>query len=141
MLLVADEDGEVDEKRSDYLKDTRSHFGVMEDGTQVLLSLASTQIKKSKQLMSMLKTAQVEVAEGKRMTPPTWMNRISIKTVKESNDSGSWWGVKFEADGFLEDVSLYAAGKAFHDAIAEGEVKVNYAAAEEKAASSDGDSF
>lgn len=130
-LLWADDDGEVSAKRSDYLKDTRSHFCIAEDGSQVLLSLASSQIKRSKQLMSMMKSAQIELADGRRVTPPTWMNAIRIRTVKEQNDKGSWWGVSFEANGFLEDQGLYAAGKAFHDAIAEGGVRVNYAAAEE----------
>jgi hypothetical protein len=124
-LFVPDVNGVADEKRSDRLADTRSHFGICEDGSQVLLALSSTQTKKSKLLMSMLSSVKVNGA-----TPPTWYSRILITTVKESNDQGSWHGVKFTADGFVTDPVLYAAGKAFHDAIAGGQVKANYAAAE-----------
>lgn len=131
-LYVADESGEVGPKRNDRLSDTRSHYGlVVEDGlpSAVLLALSSTQIRKSKQMMSMLSAAKVQTAKG-MVTPPTWMNRVRITTVRESNDQGSWYGVRFEADGFLEDADLYAAGKQFHDTVMAGEVKVNFAAAE-----------
>lgn len=137
-LFVADADGDVSEKKSDRLMDTRSHFGLLVDDesiTQVLLPLSSTQIKKSKQLMSMLSSAKVQGPQG-MVTPPTWMNRIKITTVLESNDQGSWYGVRFEADGFIQDKGLYEAGKAFHEAIAAGEAKANFAEARDEAAPS-----
>lgn len=121
--------GEANEKKSDRLVDTRSHFGLVveDDGavSQVILALSSTQIKKSKQLMSMLSSARIKTAKG-MVTPPTWMNRVKISTVLESNDQGSWYGVKFEADGFITDGELYEAGKAFHDTVLAGEAKVSY---------------
>lgn len=123
--------GEIDEVDGrmmigdDRLVDTRSHFGLVidDDGSvnQVVLPLSSTQIKKSKQLMSMLSAARVQ-----GVNPPTWMNRIKVTTVLESNDQGSWYGVRFEADGFIDSPELYAAGKDFHDTIAAGEAKVAY---------------
>lgn len=108
----------------DRLVDTRSHFGIVIDGDeihQVVLPLASTQIKKSKQLMSILSSARIQ-----GVNPPTWMNRIKVTTVLESNDQGSWYGVKFEADGFIDSADLYQAGKDFHDTVAAGEAKVAY---------------
>ena len=139
-LLVVNSEGEVSEKKSDRLVDTRSHFCIVaaEAGaSQAVLPLSSTQIKKSKQLMSMLTSAKVPTENGP-VTPPTWMNQIRMTTVLESNDQGSWYGVKFSAEGFIEDPSLYAAGKLFHDAIAAGELKVNYQADAEGAESTDG---
>lgn len=129
--------GEANEKKSDRLVDTRSHYGLVidpEDGsvTQVILSLSSTQIKKSKQLMSMLSSARVKTKDG-LITPPTWMNRVRITTVLESNDQGSWYGVKFEADGFLTDAELYAAGKSFHDTVMAGEARAAYDREEHRA--------
>ena len=130
-LYLADEDGKVDEKKSDILVDTRSHFGIVIDeegeSASVLLPLSSTQIKKSKQLMSILNTAKVN-----GVTPPTWMNSIKLTTVLESNDQGSWYGVRFEADGFIDSKELYDAGKAFYEAIASGEAKASYDPEEEK---------
>jgi hypothetical protein len=116
--------GEPNEKKSPRLSDTRSHFGILVDdegASGVLLSLSSTQIKKSKQLMSLLSAARINGT-----IPPTWMNKIKITTVLESNDQGSWYGVRFEADGFIDSPELYRLGKDFHDTIMEGKAKADY---------------
>lgn len=122
------EDGQVDEKRCDHLTDTRNHFGIIVDGdntSQALLSLTSTQIKKSKQLMSLLNAVKVPGPRG-LVTPPTWVNQMRLTTVLESNDKGSWYGLKFTPEGFVADPELYAMAKAFHDIIVAGEAKVAY---------------
>jgi hypothetical protein len=123
-LFVADDSGNVSEKKSDKVVDTRSHFGLVVDAdgdaAMALLPLSSTQIKKSKRLMSILNEAKVKGANG-LVTPPTWMSKVKLTTVLESNDEGSWYGVRFEADGFIDSKDLYEAGKAFHDAVSKGE--------------------
>jgi len=112
----------------DELTDTRSHYVMIitENGaSQALFPLTSTQIKKSKQLMSIMSAIKVKV-DGKMVTPPTWFNKIKVTTVPEHNDLGSWMGVKFEAVGFVEDKELFDAGTAFHETVAAGAVKVSY---------------
>lgn len=116
--------GKPDPKKSDTVVDTRNHFGLIltDDGAaQVLLSLSSTQIKKSKQLMGMLSSVRIN---GK--VPPTWMSKIRITTALESNDKGSWYGIKLESAGFIDDADTYAKGKAFNQIIAEGAARVEY---------------
>lgn len=138
-LYVPDESGNVSEKKSDRMVDTRSHFGlvVTEDGiAMVLLALSSTQIKKSKRLMSILNEAKVQGANG-LVTPPTWMNKVKLTTALESNDEGSWYGVQVAADGFIESKDLYDAGKTFHDAIAKGERGADYSAGDDTPKSAD----
>lgn len=127
-LLCPTEHGVVDEKVSDIVRDTRNHFGLLEtdDGwTEVLMSLTSTQIKKSKGLMSMLKQVKV-----KGMNPPTYYNVIEIVSVPESNDQGSWHGVKIALDGTVEDCEdagqLYAQARSFWESVASKKVNVNY---------------
>lgn len=130
------EDGKVDDKRCDRVTDTRSHFGLTlgKDGTpaQVLMSLASTQIKKSKLLMSLL-NQQTVVKDGRHVPAPTFANVIRITTVKESNDRGSWYGVHFALDGKVQSKAIYEAARNFHSSINAGQVKVNYADAAEAA--------
>jgi len=132
-LYALDELGETPhEKKTDRLNDTRSHFCILEDDdghSQALLALASTQIKKSKQLMSLLSAAKVETANGK-VTPPTWMNKIRMTTVHESNDEGDWYGVMFVGEGFIETQDLYDAGKHFYEAVSEGKAKADHNADE-----------
>lgn len=116
-------DGSINDKKCDHLADVRNHFGIIvnADGTysQALLSLGSTQIKKSKLLMSLLSAVKVKTTTG-MVTPPTWANRVRITSVAESNDKGSWSGYKFELEGFVTDKDQYDAAKAFHAAISGG---------------------
>lgn len=129
-LYVPLPDGSIDEKRCDRIVDTRSHFVIVvePDGsmTQALFALTSTQIKKSKRLMSMLRSAVI----GGR-NPPTWMNKIHATTAIESNEQGSWSGVRFEADGYVTDQNMYATGKAFFESINKGEVTADYSKADD----------
>lgn len=138
-LYAAGEDGKASEKTSSRFTDTRSHFGILlvgETATPVLLSLSSTQIKKSKQLMSILSQARVDTAKGPAV-PPTWLNKIKLGTVVESNDNGSWHGIRFEADGFITDPALYNMAKGFHDQVANEQARADYAAAHEESSTSD----
>lgn len=134
-LYIPLEDGTVNPKKCDWLSDTRSHFGLLVDEetgaySRVLLALSSTQIKKSKLIMSMLNEVKVKGPNG-MVTPPTWLTKINLTSVIESNDQGSWFGIKPESNGQITTQELYNAGKEFHAAIAAGEVKANYSEADE----------
>jgi hypothetical protein len=124
LYVVANKDEVPDPKRSDRLNDTRSHYCLlMVDGTvsEVLIALASTQIKKSRQLMSMLRQV---VVNG--LNPPTFANVVHATTVPESNDQGSWHGIRFAQNGFVTDKQVYERAKAFNAALAAGTVRANY---------------
>lgn len=134
-LVKSDDDGRIyvagktNPKKDDYFSDTRNHFGLILGGSgpvQALLSLSATQIKKSKQLMGILAAVRIN-----GQTPPTWMNKIRITTVAESNDQGSWFGIRVEHAGFIDDAETYEAGKSFHAVIAEGRAKADYKAEED----------
>lgn len=139
---VALPDHTVDDKRCDRISDTRSHFGLVigKDGMpqEVLLSLTSTQIKKSKLLMTQMqqKRELVVGADGSRTIQPRhmWKNAVTITTVKESNDRGAWYGVHFSQ---LTDSpeELRGIAEAFHGSVTGGAVKVNYAEADDAATS------
>lgn len=121
-------DGSVNEKRCDRVSDTRNHFILFNDGTgawtEALLSLSSTQIKKSKLLMAALANVRFDGPNGK-FQPPTFANIIRATTVPESNDKGSWRGIRFVIDGVVSR-EIYNAGKAFHAKIVAGDVTVKY---------------
>lgn len=117
--------GEIDPKKCDMLVDTRNHFAIwLDDKTgdygQILVSLSSTQIKKSKQLMTLVGEVKVRRPDGTGVTPPTWMNRVQCSTVLETNEKGSWAGIKFSLDGLIKSKELFKAGKKFYDAIKAG---------------------
>lgn len=110
----------------DGLKDTRNHFGLMLSPVygwqRVLLSLASTQIKKSRALMALLE--QIKVGG---QTTPTFYNKVRITTVGESNDEGSWHGYRIVPEGNLaEEPEVYAEARAFWNLVKEGGAEVQY---------------
>lgn len=120
-------DGKV---QCDVLKDTRNHYVLILDEetggwTNALMSLTSTQIKKSKMLMSLMASVKVKGPAG-LFTPPTFANQIRVSTVAESNDKGNWYGVKFDTEGQVRDGAIFAAAKAFHASVAKGEVTAKY---------------
>lgn len=112
----------------DELKDTRNHFVLMqtESGAwqPALLSLTSTQIKKSKKWMSRIQGIEMRTAQGKPFNPPSFSHVYKLKSVKEENSKGSWWGVEIEMVEPVGDAELYAKAKAFHNQVASGEVEV-----------------
>lgn len=143
-LYAPEADGSVNPDKSDRFNDTRNHYVLIMDmdsgaWTEALLSLTSTQIKKSKMLMSALASVKLKNNAGQLYTPPTFANLVRVTTVGESNDKGTWFGVKFELAGQVDREEVYAAAKAFHTNIAKGGVQVKYEDTE--AASSDSNGF
>ena len=130
-LYAPEPDGSVSPDKSDRFNDTRNHYVLIIDTdsgawTEALLSLTSTQIKKSKMLMSALASVKLKNAAGQLYTPPTFANLVRVTSVGESNDKGTWFGVKFELAGQVDRAEVYAAAKAFHTNIAKGGVQVKY---------------
>lgn len=130
-LYAPEQDGSVSDKKSDRFNDTRNHYVLIIDQetgawTEALLSLTSTQIKKSKMLMSALASVKLKNGANQMYTPPTFANYVRVTTVGESNDKGTWFGVKFELAGQVDRPEIYAAAKAFHANIAKGGVQVKY---------------
>lgn len=135
-LYIPMPDGTVSDKKCDRISDTRNHYVLLVDDEtgawkEALMSLTSTQIKKSKMLMSALASVKVQGASGV-FTPPTFANTVRVLTTPESNDKGTWFGLKFELAGQVSRPELYAAAKAFHASVAKGTVIAKYEEAGEQ---------
>lgn len=119
-------DGSV---QNDRLSDTRNHYVLLlnEDGSwqQALLSLTSTQIKKSKTLMAALASVKMNGPTG-MFTPATFANVVRATTLPESNDKGNWFGIRMEIVDRVDRAEVYAAAKAFRDSVVKGQVEVKY---------------
>jgi len=113
----------------DDLRDTRSHYCLvysekLDTWTPAVISMSSTQVKKSKRFMSMING--LELKKGKQsFTPPSFSHIYEFSTVKEENEKGKWFGIEMELVGPVEDASLYAKGRAFNEQVLAGEVKVS----------------
>lgn len=129
---VIEEDGHLFADNGDIVADTRIHYVlvVREDGTftPAVMSLKSTQIKKSKMLMTQIQSYVAKDSNGKSFTPPSFGHVFHAETVAESNDKGSWRGWKLTRTGFVEDAELFNAAIEFHKTVVNEGVKVNYEA-------------
>lgn len=149
--FAPNDEGKVDVKKSDYFADTRSHFVLLidpETGSYetAIISLASSQIKASKKLMTSLQQKKVQTPKGLQ-SPPTFANIVKLTTVGLSNEKGSWSGAQFELQGLVTDKDMYAAAKEFYKAVVGGAVGADYSktddggARADDAAPTDADSF
>jgi hypothetical protein len=112
----------------DELKDTRNHFVLALSSTGVwqpaLLSLSSTQLKKSKRWMSRIQGVELRTPEGRAYVPPSFSHIYRLKPIKEENSKGSWWGVDVELVEQVKDAELYQKARAFNKQVAAGDVHV-----------------
>lgn len=141
-----DEGGRYITEEGNHVMDTRNHFCLLidEEGNfnSVVISLTSTQIKKSKQWNTIARQIKLEKGDGSGVfTPPLCSHQYSMSSVAESNDKGSWKGVKFELEGMVQDEMVYAAARELASIVKAGEAKVDYSQSVESAAPSveDGD--
>lgn len=139
-------DGSINPKKCDSVDDVRNHYVLLVDEdegvfTQALMSLTSTQIKKSKNLMSALANKKLTAKDGSRYTPPTFANLVRVTSVPESNDNGSWHGVNFALEGEVADANIFQAALDYNQTIAKGQINVDYNQADDSSSAGGGKGF
>jgi len=90
-----------------YIEDTGNHIVYILDvyyqtTETALITMKSTQKKKSKTWNSMIQSRRLKGAKG-FFTPPSWSTVYRLKTTKESNSQNSWFGWVVEFDRILDD--------------------------------------
>src|ERR1051325_749399 len=127
---IKDVEGKLFADNGDLIRDTRIHYVmvVREDGsfTPAVVSCASTQIKKSKMLLTQLKTYVKKTEGGKAYTPPTFGHVFHVETNAEQNDQGSWRGWKFTRVGDVTSKELFEACQLFSEQAAQNAVRVDH---------------
>tara|TARA_R110002020_G_scaffold5988_3_gene24882 strand:- start:3468 stop:4265 length:798 start_codon:yes stop_codon:yes gene_type:complete len=99
------DDGRDRLPNGNYVEDTGNHFVYLLDDKynaieQALITMKSTQKKKSKLWNSMIQSRRLEGKSG-FYTPPSWGTVYRLTTVQESNSKGSWPGWSVAFDSFL----------------------------------------
>lgn len=112
-------DGSINEKKCDVLTDTRMHFclQVLEDGrvTPVLLSLSRTQVKKSRNWMSLMRDRGGDM----------FSSVYTLTTVDEENDKGKWKGIMIAPEREVEPEEA-KAGETLYSQVMAGKVEVKH---------------
>jgi hypothetical protein len=134
--IVRNEDGQLISKDGNFLKDTRIHYVLVveDDGSfsPAIISLSSTQIKKSKRWLSRIQNIQMKDSQGRLYNPPSFSHIYRITSVKESNDSGAWYGYDINMLKPVEDQTLYAAAKMLHSQVIAGSITASAPPSEDK---------
>ena len=127
--LERDDSGRFVLPNGNHLMDTRYHFilYLSPNGPQpVVISLASTQIKTSRNWMTAMRDFRAMNPKTKQLqSVPMMANVWKLSTITQSNEKGTWKGVKAEHVKLLDmpkEVLLYTAAKEFHAQIATGSV-------------------
>lgn len=144
---VRDDKGHDLLPNGNYLVDTRNHYVLViredEIAYPAVISMSSTQTKKSKKWMSAMQDAKEKRGDGSLFTPPMWARSYRVKTIGESNSKGTWRGwditlVKGADDkAVTTPANLYMQAKAFRDAVRGGKIRTVDPAAEGTAGSGD----
>jgi cell fate regulator YaaT (PSP1 superfamily) len=59
-------------------------------------------------------------------TPPSYSHYYRLKTMKEGNDKGNWYGWEVSRESQLDQANLYSIAKSFAESVNKGEAKVKY---------------
>ena len=113
-----------------YLENTASYFVMMEDMSQALITMKSTQLKVSRSWNSMMNSIKLKGKSGGMFTPASYSHVYNLSTVQQSNDKGTWFGWNVSKVGPVQDKSLYAAAKQFASNV--GNVQVKHGESETK---------
>lgn len=104
------------------LTDTREHYVliVAADGTTepALLALSGSQLKKSKKWMTLMQGIRIQ-----GQIAPMFSQVYKITPTAESNDKGSWSGIKVEHHGPVTDIDVYQTAKQFRDMVRSGSIQ------------------
>lgn len=129
-LYFPEADGSVNPETSDKLSDTRNHYGILlhskDDafGVPLVMALASTGIKVSKNFLSRIESIKLQRQDGTRYTPPSFSHVYRIGTEQKKNDSGTWFLPVITMMGPVRSEDLYHLGKGFHDRVQSGKVEL-----------------
>lgn len=112
-----------------YIENTANYYVMMvgESGVPepALITMKSTQLKKSRKWNSMMQSVKIAGKNG-LFTPPMYSQFYKLTTVAESNDKGKWYGWEVERKGAVTSTEIYNAAKTFAQSVGAGDIKVKH---------------
>jgi hypothetical protein len=118
-------------ENGNYVETTAQHYVIVLDEAgshPAMISMKSTQLKKSRKWNSMMMTVKKIGKDGKPYNPASFSNIYRLFTSKEVNDKGTWYGWEIERVSEVgEDrVNEYMEARTFAEAIKAGSVQVKH---------------
>ena len=124
------DDGKDRLENGNYIEETASHYVLIvepEKTSTALLTMKSTQRKKSKKWNSMMMSLRQKRKSGAGFFKPApFTQKYSLKTVLEKNNLGSWFGWEIEHLGGVDSEEVMKAAFDFYESCKKGSVRVNH---------------
>lgn len=121
-----------------YVAETAQFFGLNMTLKNRLsfLPMASTQLKKARQWLTLATSEKLPSANGGEYTPPLFYRAYNLSTVPESNNDGDWVGWKIERGPKLSEIE---GGMAMFDMLVETQKQISSGAVKGDVAGLDGE--
>ena len=124
------DDGKDRLENGNYIEETASHYVMVvepEKSSTAMITMKSTQRKKSKKWNSMMMSLRQKRSDGKGFfRPAPFTQQYSLKTVLEKNNLGSWYGWEIEHLGTVESEETIKGAHDFYESCKKGAVRVNH---------------
>ena len=109
-----------------YVEETANHIVlILDDNNNVesrgILTMKSSQLKKSRQWNYMMMTATME-GGGKTITPPSYAIMYRLSTLQEETNGKKYYGWTVAKEGFVPTKEIFTTGEAFALAFRQGDV-------------------
>ena len=124
------DDGKDRLENGNYVEETASHYVMVvepEKSSTALITMKSTQRKKSKKWNSMMMSLRQQRKNGKGFFKPApFTQKYLLATVLEKNNMGSWFGWEISHVGAVESEEVLKAAFDFYESCKKGSVRVNH---------------
>ena len=124
------DDGKDRLQNGNYIEETASHYVMVvepDKTSTALITMKSTQRKKSKKWNSMMMSLSQQRKNGKGFFKPApFTQKYLLATVLEKNNMGSWFGWEISHVGAVESEEVLKAAFDFYESCKKGSVRVNH---------------
>tara|TARA_A100001201_G_scaffold39373_1_gene41111 strand:+ start:322 stop:1098 length:777 start_codon:yes stop_codon:yes gene_type:complete len=124
------DDGKDRLPNGNYIEETASHYVMVvepDKTSTALITMKSTQRKKSKKWNSMMMSLRQQRKNGKGFFKPApFTQKYLLATVLEKNNMGSWFGWEISHVGAVESEEVLKAAFDFYESCKKGSVRVNH---------------
>ena len=124
------DDGKDRLPNGNYIEETASHYVMVvepEKTSTALVTIKSTQRKKSKKWNSMMMSLRQKKKDGQGFFKPApFTQQYNMRTVLEKNNLGSWFGWEIEHLGPVQSQEVMKSAFDFYESCKKGSVRVNH---------------
>ena len=124
------DDGKDRLQNGNYIEETASHYVMVvepDKTSTALITMKSTQRKKSKKWNSMMMSLRQQRKNGKGFFKPApFTQKYLLATVLEKNNMGSWFGWEISHVGAVQNDEVLKAAFDFYESCKKGSVRVNH---------------